>query len=208
MCGRYSTEGIATTDLRERFAVQHVQESVVPSHNVKPTQDAPVIIMHDGERELTAMRWGLIPAWAKDATIAGKLFNARAETVSDKPSFRSALRRRRCLVPATGFYEWQQQGRRKVPCQFVVGAGDLFAFAGLYETWRDPSDQTVHSYTIITTTPNELVAPIHNRMPVILPRDAEALWIDPQFEDTAHLQALLTPYPADAMHMRPVDGSL
>ncbi len=208
MCGRYATTNTDAGVLRERFAVQQGLETFVPSHNVKPTQDAPVVLACGTDRELASMRWGLIPPWAKDATIASKTFNARAETVADKPSFRHAFRRRRCLVPATGFYEWQQDGRRKVPYQFVVGDGDLFAFAGLYETWQSPSGENVQTYSIITTDPNDLVAPIHNRMPVILPRDVEAVWLDPQFEDTDYLQSLLVPYPADAMQMRPVDSML
>ncbi len=115
MCGRYATTTTDAGVLRERFAVQQGLETFVPSRNVKPTQEAAVVTMQDGQRNLAAMRWGLIPPWAKDATIASKTFNARAETVADKPSFRQAFRRRRCLVPATGFYEWQQEGRRKVP---------------------------------------------------------------------------------------------
>ncbi len=208
MCGRYSTTNTDAAVLRERFAVQHGLETFVPSSNVKPTQEAVVVTSQDGHRDLVAMRWGLIPRWAKDATIASRTFNARAETVADKPSFRHAFRRRRCLVPATGFYEWQHEGRRKVPYQFIVGDGEVFAFAGLYETWQSPSGENVQTYTIITTTPNDLVAPVHNRMPVILPRDTEAAWLDPQFEDTAYLQSVLVPYPADAMQMCPVAGTL
>lgn len=208
MCGRYTTTNTDAAVLRERFAVQRSIEAFTPSHNVKPTQDAPVVIARDGDRELASMRWGLIPAWAKEATIGGKMFNARAETVAEKPSFRHAFRRRRCLVPATGFYEWQADGRHKVPREFVVGDGEVFAFAGLYETWRNPGGDPIHSYAIITTTPNELVAPIHNRMPVILPRDTEAVWLDPDFEDVGFLQSLLVPFPADAMQMRTVAGPL
>lgn len=208
MCGRYSTTNTDAAVLRERFAVQNRLETFTPSLNVKPTQEAPVVISCDGDQVLTAMRWGLIPPWAKDAAIASKTFNARAETVAEKPSFRHAFRRRRCLVPAVGFYEWQHEGGRKVPYEFGVDDGDVFAFAGLYEMWRSPSGKTCQTYTIITTTPNDLVAPIHNRMPVILPRAVEAVWLDPQFEDTAYLQSLLVPYPANAMRMRPVDGTL
>jgi putative SOS response-associated peptidase YedK len=208
MCGRYA---IATTDgavLRERFAVQRAVEPLPPSENVKPTQAAPVVIARDDECELVAMRWGLIPPWAKDSSIASTTFNARAETVAEKPTFRHAFRRRRCLVPATAFYEWQQDGRRKVPFAFVVGDGELFALAGLYATWHSPSGEPVQTYTILTTTPNELVAPVHNRMPVILSPDVEAAWLDPHLEDTAYLQSLLVPFPADAMHMRSVDRRL
>lgn len=208
MCGRYSTADIDTAVLRERFAVQHGLETFTPSNNVKPTQESAVVVLQQGRPDLVAMRWGLIPPWAKDASIAGKTFNARAETVADKPTFRHAFRRRRCLVPATGFYEWQQEGRRKVPYEFIVGDRDLFAFAGLFETWKGPTGETFQTYTIITTTPNELVAPIHNRMPVILPRSAEAIWLDPAFEDTGYLHSLLVPYPAAEMQKCPVNGTL
>jgi putative SOS response-associated peptidase YedK len=194
--------------LREHFGVQQGLETLAPSDNVKPTQAVPVIVQRDGMRELATMRWGLIPPWAKDAAIASTTFNARAETVADKPSFRHAFRRRRCLVPATGFYEWQQEGRRKVPYEFVVGDGELFAFAGLYESWRDPQGELLHTYTIITTTPNEIVAPVQNRMPVILQRIHEAVWLDPQVDDVAYLQTLLAPYPTDAMALRPVQDTL
>jgi putative SOS response-associated peptidase YedK len=208
MCGRYSTTNTTSAALRERFAVQHGLETYQPSANVKPTQDAPVVLIHDGERELAEMRWGLIPAWAKDVAIGSKMFNARAETLAEKPSFRHAFRRRRCLIPATGFYEWQAHGREKIPHRFIVGNGDVFAFAGLYESWRSGDGEPIHSFTIITTTPNEMVAPVHNRMPVILPRAAEAVWLDPQFEDTAYLQSLLAPFPVELMQMQPVEHPL
>lgn len=208
MCGRYSTADTNTTTVRERFVVQQGLDMFRRAPNVKPTQDGNVVIERNGDRAVELMRWGLIPPWAKDTTIASKTFNARAETVADKPSFRHAFRRRRCLVPATGFYEWQQTGKHKVPYQFVVGDGELFAFAGLYETWHSPSGDVVHTYTIITTTPNDLVAPVHNRMPVILPRDVEAIWLDPYVEDDTYLQSLLVPYPAEEMQMKAVRGSL
>ncbi len=208
MCGRYAIAVPDAAVLRERFAVQQGLETWTPSQNLKPTQAAPVVVIRNDARELTVMRWGLIPTWAKDAKIGNNMFNARAETVADKPSFRAAFRRRRCLIPATGFYEWRQEDRRNVPYEFFVDDGEVFAFAGLYEAWRDPRGETLWSYTIITTTPNELVAPIHNRMPVILPYEHESLWLDPQFEDVTHLQSLLAAYPADRMRMRPVDRAL
>ena len=208
MCGRYSTADTDPTALRERFVVKQGLDMFRRAPNVKPTQDSTVVIERNGDRALELMRWGLIPPWAKDATIASKTFNARAETVADKPSFRHAFRRRRCLVPATGFYEWQQAGKHKVPYQFVIGDGELFAFAGLYETWHSANGDAVHTYTIITTTANDLVAPVHNRMPVILPREVEAIWLDPRLEDDSSLQSLLVPYPAKEMQMKPVSGSL
>ncbi|WP_026370530.1 SOS response-associated peptidase [Kallotenue papyrolyticum] len=208
MCGRYALTVDDRAVLRERFAVQRLPATLNASANIKPTQSAPVVLQGADARELVLMRWGLIPAWARERTGGAPLFNARAESVADKPSFRAALRRRRCLVPATAFYEWRQAGQRKVPYAFVVGDGELFALAGLYEAWRDATGATVWSYTIITTTPNRLVAPIHDRMPVILPREHEALWLDPQVEDGALLRELLVPYPAERMHLHPVAGTL
>lgn len=208
MCGRYALTVDDGAVLRERFAVQRLPATLNASANIKPTQSAPVVLQGTDARELVLMRWGLIPAWARARASSAPLFNARAESVADKPAFRAALRRRRCLVPATAFYEWRAEGRRKVPYAFVVGDDELFALAGLYEVWRDDTGAAVWSYTIITTTPNALVAPVHDRMPVILPREHEALWLDPQVEDGALLRELLVPYPAERMRLRPVAGPL
>jgi len=207
MCGRYSL----TTDpeqLAERFGVQQRLESFEPNHNVRPTQEAPVVIERDGERQLVLMRWGLIPSWAEDMSIGARMINARAETVAEKSSFKNSLRKYRCLVPADGFYEWQTTGKKKQPFVFQVDGGDIFALAGLYSNWKRPDGQWLQSYTIITTEPNELVAPVHNRMPVGLPRDAEALWLDPTLDDPHALQAFLRSFDADRMRMQPVVGAL
>jgi putative SOS response-associated peptidase YedK len=136
------------------------------------------------------------------------MFNARAETVREKPAFKSAFRRKRCLGPATGFYEWKTEGRGKKPYLFTVGDHELFGFAGLYDTWRMPNGDVLRSYTIITTTPNELVADVHDRMPVILPRDQEQIWIDESLEDPYFLQSLLESFPADLMKMTRIEGKL
>jgi len=180
----------------------------MPNHNIKPTQDAPIIVEHDGAREFQLMQWGLIPFWAKDPKIGSKMFNARAETVGEKPSFKSSFRRKRCLVPAAGFYEWKAEGRGKVPYLFSVGDNEIFGFAGLYDTWRLPNGETLRTYTIITTAPNELVAEVHDRMPVILPRAQEQIWLDASVEDPYFLQSLLEPYPADLMKMTKIEGKL
>jgi putative SOS response-associated peptidase YedK len=145
------------------------------------------------------MRWGLIPSWAKDQSIGSRMINARAETLSEKPSFRDAFRKRRCLVVADGFYEWQKVAGRKRPMRIVLQTGEPFAFAGLWESWRDPEGTTVRSCTIITTGPNSLIEPIHNRMPVILSRDDEARWLDPEMDDPPSLLQMLAPYPQGAM---------
>ena len=152
------------------------------------------------------MRWGLIPSWAKDKSIGSRMINARAETVAEKPSFRNALRRRRCLVLADGFYEWRRVGKTKTPMRIVMRSGEPFAFAGLWETWTDPEGTVIPSCTIITTTPNDLLSPIHNRMPVILPRDLEEFWLDESVDDPVAVTNVLTPHPAEAMEVYEVSS--
>ncbi len=208
MCGRYSTGSTDITTLTERFDAQQMTEEYVPNHNIKPTQDAPTVVEREGTRELLLMHWGLVPFWAKDPKIGYKMFNARAETVAEKPSFKSSFKRKRCLVPSIGFYEWKQEGRGKVPYLFTVGDSELFGFAGLYDAWKTPNGEVLYTYTIITTTANDLVAEVHDRMPVILPRDQEQLWIDATVEDPYFLQSLLEPYPADLMEMTRIEGKL
>ena len=150
-----------------------------PSHNVAPTQGVLTVVAESEARRAVHMRWGLIPSWAREASIGSRMINARAETVAEKPSFRTALRRRRCLVLADGFYEWRRTGAGKRPMRITMASGEPFAFAGLWDTWRDPQDETVTSCTIITTGANDLLRPIHDRMPVILQRDQEDLWLRP-----------------------------
>lgn len=208
MCGRYTSEGVDVAKLVERFDAEKKLEEFQPNHNIKPTQSAPTVIEKDGKRELHLMQWGLIPFWAKDPKIGNKMFNARSETVGEKPSFKNLFKRKRCLVPATGFYEWKPEGRGKVPYRFTVGDHEVFGFAGLYDSWRTPSGEMLYTYTIITTTANELVTHAHDRMPVILPRDKEEAWIDPSVEDPFFLQSLLEPYPAELMAMSKVEGKL
>jgi putative SOS response-associated peptidase YedK len=148
---------------------------------------------------MEALRWGLIPSWAKDPAIGSRMINARAETVGEKPSFRTAFRRRRCLIPADGFYEWQKLGTRKQPHYIHLTGRRPFAFAGLWEHWRSPDGESVDTCVIITTEPNELMAELHNRMPVILhPRDF-ALWLDPAVQEGNKVRPLLAPYPPEEM---------
>lgn len=208
MCGRYSTAGIDREALAERFAIHNEVPPVPMSNNIKPTQAAPVVVQRDGVDELSLMRWGLIPSWAKDPAIGARMFNARAETLAEKPSFKHAFRKKRCLVPATGFYEWKSEARGKVPYLFSLKDGSIFTFAGLYSTWRAPDGEEVATYTIITTTPNEIVGQVHDRMPVILPRDAERLWLDETLDDPHALQSLLVPFDAAQMAMTPVTNRL
>ena len=145
------------------------------------------------------MRWGLIPFWAKNRSIGSRMINARAETVVDKPSFRDAFRRRRCLVLADGFYEWQRTGSGKRPMRVALRSGEPFAFAGIWSMWKDPEDNSIPTCAIITTSANELLRPIHHRMPVILPREMEGFWLDRSIQDPGALRSVLTPYPDDAM---------
>ena len=145
------------------------------------------------------MRWGLIPWWAKDPSVGSRMINARAEGLHQRPAFRDALRKRRCLVLADGFYEWRKEGNRKVPVRIVLKSREPFAFAGLWETWRAPNGDQVRSCTIVTTRPNALLATIHDRMPVILPEEAEAMWLSPDNQDSPLLDGLLGPFPAGSM---------
>lgn len=177
-----------------------------PRYNLAPTQPALVLRREPqgGEKEATFLTWGLIPSWAKDPSIGNKLINARAETLAEKPAFRAAFRRRRCLVPADGFFEWKKAGKSKQPYFISHQDGSPFAIAGLWEHWQAPDGSVIESFTLITTEPNELVRPLHNRMPAILPRHAFDLWLNPD-TDQKRLQALLlTPYPADLLTAWPV----
>ena len=197
MCGSYSL--IADLGaLAERFEFDGDCLGHTPSYNIAPTQMALTVTNGDG-RHASHMRWGLIPSWAKRASVGNRMINARAETVAERPSFRTALRRRRCLVLADGFYDWQRNGASRRPMRITVESGEPFAFAGLWDAWRDPSGGTVRSCTIITTAANELLSPIHDRMPVILPRELESLWLDDDMQDPAALTGVLTPYPVELM---------
>jgi putative SOS response-associated peptidase YedK len=213
MCGRFT---LRRPDLMaERFqATLDLDGALAPRYNVAPTQPVPIVVAAPAGRVIQTARWGLIPGWAKDPAIGSRMINARAETLAEKPSFRAALRSRRCLVPADGFYEWQAAARRKVPHLIEARDGDLFAFAGLYEHWRDPAGAIVTSCTIITTAPNDLLLhggvggqPIHDRMPAILRPEHEAVWLDPALNAGDAWQTLVEPYPADWLAAHPV-GSL
>jgi putative SOS response-associated peptidase YedK len=172
-----------------------------PRYNVAPGQSI-VAVRQDAARpvrELVKLRWGLIPAWAKEASIGYKMINARAETAAEKPAFRQAMRKRRCLIPADGFYEWKKAGGIKFPYCFTLVDDSIFAFAGLWERWRNPAGEPIESCTILTTEPNELAREIHDRMPVILSPEDYELWLDPGFARVDELKAMLQPYPAPEM---------
>ncbi len=203
MCGRFALDA----DVSEIAARFHLPTAahLDARYNIAPSQQIAAIRLAPsaGQRELVMLCWGLIPAWAKDKKIGNKLINARAETVAAKPSFRAAFARRRCLIPASGFFEWQQTGTGKQP-YFIKPRQGLFALAGLWERWQSP-EGPVESCTILTTTANEAVAPIHDRMPVILPAAGHALWLAPQ-SDRAALTALLVPIAATEMTAYPVSS--
>ena len=196
MCGRF-TLAITWKELREAFPGFVMPDTWAPRYNIAPSQPVPVV-PNDGRKKVKFFRWGLIPPWAQDPKIGNRMINARAETVAEKPSFRTAFRQRRCLVLADGFYEWRKQpGRKtKTPMYLQLKSGEPFAFAGLWERWQAPGADPIHSCTIITTVPNDLVKEIHNRMPVILDPQAYALWLDPAQVQPEQLDAWLKPYPA------------
>ncbi len=199
MCGRY-TQTAKLQDLVDRFGIDEPDFDPAPRYNLAPSQDAPVVGVNPktpDTRALRLMHWGLVPYHAKDA--ARPIINARSETLAQRPAFRSLLPRRRCLVAADGFYEWRKEGRVRTPMRFTLRSGEPFAFAGLWDRWLRPDGTPLYSFTIVTTSPNSLVEPVHNRMPVILRPEDEARWLDPAITDSAALSPLLKPYPAEMM---------
>jgi putative SOS response-associated peptidase YedK len=203
MCGRFVLFS-SPEEIKEAFAVQQVRYQVEPSYNVAPTQSVAVVVQREGVNTLEKMRWGLIPAWAKDPAIGSRMINARAETVGEKPSFKRPLKDRRCLVVANGFYEWQKTGQAKIPMFIRLKSGQPFGFAGLYDVWTSPEGEAVASCTIITTSANDLMQPIHDRMPVILPKPHESAWLNPALQRPADVLPLLVPYSAAEMEAYPV----
>ena len=204
MCGRF-TLTIDPGDLREAFPDLTVPDNLNPRYNIAPTQPVAVV-PNTGEHKLDFFIWGLIPSWSKDPTIGSRLINARSETLLEKPSFRSQFHRRRCLILADGFFEWQVQPNTKAKRPFYIYLKDHkpFAFAGLWDIWMSPDGSEVRSCTIITTEPNEFMQPIHNRMPVILPTEAYSEWLDPSNTKAEELSRWLVPYPSEAMSLHPV----
>ena len=198
MCGRFTLTADQDS-FEDRFSFTGFDLGWVPSFNIAPTQKVLTVTNDGSENRPELMRWGLVPSWAKDPKIGNRMINARSETLTEKPSFRTAFERRRCLIPADGFYEWKREGKAKKPMLITVNPGDLFAFAGLWETWKQPDDSWLLTCAIITTSANEFMTSIHDRMPVILPRESEALWLDPEEQDTAMLSELLLPYDSGRM---------
>lgn len=177
MCGRFALAATGE-DLKDHYSLQELP-FVMPRYNIAPTQPVAAIRLDAGnQRELTHFQWGLIPSWAKDPSIGARMINARAETAAEKPSFRAAFKRRRCLIPATGFYEWQQRAGGKQPFYIHAAAQDILSLAGLWEVWQSADGTELETCTILTTTPNGLIEPIHNRMPVILDPADYDMWLD------------------------------
>jgi len=205
VCGRYRLSRRKQI-IAEHFEVLPDDDDWTPRYNIAPTQRVLVIRQHPKEpcRDLSLVRWGLIPSWAKEASGAAGMINARSESATTKPAFRDALKSRRCLIPADGFYEWMRAGKTKQPYCFEVDKGELFAFAGLWERWKDPNGNWIKSCSILTTTPNAVTAPFHDRMPVILNPDNYDLWLDPGFTDVAAVSEMLKPYDARVMRCFPV----
>jgi putative SOS response-associated peptidase YedK len=204
MCGRFTLRTPAR-DLVEIFALLREPE-LAARYNIAPTQNVAVVRQEGKSHELSMMRWGLVPSWSRDPKAGPPLINARSETIATKPSFRTAFKRRRCLIPADGFYEWQKKpdSKTKVPHYIRMAKDRVFAFAGLWETWHGKEGAGVDSCTIMTTAANDLMRPLHDRMPVILPEEHFAPWLDPKNEEAAELESLLKPYPPLEMIAFPI----
>ncbi len=197
MCGRFTLTS-NLDDLQGRFAFESKDLEYQPRYNIAPTQQV-LAVTNDGQRRGEFLRWGLIPFWAKDLKSGYKMINAVGETAAAKPTFRAAFKKRRCLILADGFYEWRKEGKEKIPTYIFLKSREPFAFAGLWETWKSSDGDIIRSCTIVTTKPNEFVEPIHNRMPVILSGETEALWLDPMTEERDVLEPLLIPSPSELM---------
>ncbi len=206
MCGRYRLSRRKQI-LEERFGAEG-EDDWSPRYNIAPTQMVPVVRQHPKEprRDLSLLRWGLIPSWSKDASGRARAINARSETVATLPTFRDSFQSRRCLIPADGFYEWHKRGSAKQPYCFEVDDGELFAFAGIWDRWKDPNGQWIRSCSILTTAPNAVTSAVHDRMPAILECDHYDIWLDPGMTDAAVLMEMVRPLDARRMRSYPVSG--
>jgi len=209
MCGRYTLTS-SGEELALLFDISDLP-LVVPRYNLAPTQEAAVVrVPAPGEpRRLDLLKWGLIPYWAKEAKIGNSMINARAESAAEKPAYRTSFKKKRCLIPTNGFYEWKKEGKLKQPFLIHRQDGKPFAFAGLWSSWRNPEqEKPVETFTILTTDANDLLRPLHDRMPVILdPKDFD-LWLDPKIDDAAKLQPLLVPHAVDGFEAFPVSRTV
>ncbi len=213
MCGRYALIS-NISELQGRFGFVLDGPAPESRYNIAPTQQVLAVVNHGirqgdgGVRRGEMMRWGLVPSWAKDIKVGSRMINAVSETAATKPAFRSAFRRRRCLVLADGFYEWRREGKQRVPMYFFHESGEPMAFAGLWESWQSPEGEWVRSCAILTTTANEFMAQVHHRMPVILSAETEPLWLDPLTETPATLEPLLLPAPPELLDVREVSPTV
>ncbi len=198
MCGRY--EIVDGNRILVRFKVANAAPAMLPNLDVRPTQQVPVLL---ADHQLTLMKWGLVPAWAKDASIGSRLINARAEGIAEKPSFKRPMRSRRCLLPASAFFEWQGARGAKMKYRIARRDGEMFGLAGLYDVWTSPSGLELRTCTIITCPPNSVVAPIHDRMPTILLPDEEEAWLDPDMTEVEAITSYLRPYPSELLQVVP-----
>lgn len=205
MCGRFALAFVK--GFYSRFEVIDQQAEVLPRFNIAPTQTVPVIV-RESPNQVAMMRWGLVPFWAKDPRIGNRLINARAEGITKKPAFRASVKRKRCLVPATGFYEWKKLNGGKIPHYVHMRDDSFFAFAGLYDRWHGPDEAGLLTFTIVTTSPNAMMKKIHNRMPVILRPEDEGLWLGKEPLPDDELSRILQPYPAKPMAAYPVSEAV
>lgn len=205
MCGRY-TAAMSWSELVDLYEITEtgIPPNVAPRYNVAPTQTVPIVRSVPNGRELAMVRWGLVPSWSKGPDSRYSMINARAETVTEKPSFRTPFRRRRCLVPADGFYEWMKANGAKQPYRIALNDGRPFAFAGLWDSWESADETAIESCTIIVTDANELVRPIHDRMPVILDPGNHVRWLDVEGTPADEAAEMLRSYPSERMTAYPV----
>lgn len=202
MCGRFAQID-PISKIIKTFLIDDVLSDVLPAYNITPGSNILSIIMRDGKKLLVDFKWGLVPSWAKEPSIGQKMINARGETVSQKPSFRTAFKSRRCLIVASGFYEWKREGKTKIPYYIRLASNQPFGFAGLHETWISGEGKELHTCTIITTEANDVMKPIHDRMPVIIPRQKDDLWIN-SVTSSDDAKGLLVPYQEEEMTAYPV----
>lgn len=210
MCGRYSLTR-KEQELVERFGIEQLlieKAEMKPRYNIAPTQLVPVIIDSDGKRVLAEMKWGLIPFFAKDAKKTKPIINARSETIAEKPFFKHSANKRRCLIPADGFFEWKKANKDKIPLFIHLANKELFAFAGLWDEWKSPEGEMLRTCTIITTEANDFMAAVHDRMPVIVRPEHESLWMDPSIKDIEKLRVVLEPLEGEKLDMYRVSSQV
>jgi len=206
MCGRFTLHH-TTRETLERFSVDQSIVDLEPRYNIAPSQAVAVVLQRQ-QRTLEAFKWGLIPLWARDPKIGNRMINARSETLAQKTAYKNPLKHRRCLIPTSGFYEWNKQGDVRVPTYIDLKGARLLSLAGLWEEWHAPSGETLQSCTIITTRANQFMSPIHHRMPVVFTPKQEEIWLDPSIQNPDQLLPLLQPYPDRDMAAHPVSRQM